>query len=499
MNTPGSFERFGDPRTFCLEAMLLEDQSSDEGAPADAIGSLGRWRLHVAGQNLCAHESVVSAQASADAVTWYLAPLAHWIAQSWAPLLHEERLPGRGTPTGRTARDAYAAAVQGFGDDGDRFAPWQHWAARHSLRWASAGAVLPDVFLRRLGDDLEIAWGDRVEAGGEHVTYLAEPAAATVPVADAAAALDGFLLWFVGRHALAARPWLPGLRTAVEARPRQPQTALAWHLDGSERPGPLTRLYRSLRALDTDGEGVALGPLRVLDPLSPAVAMFGALSPAIDAAAAARLLAHVDQAAQAGFNGAALETHVRDAPALAALPPWGDGYRLAQDFADAVALRATEDERIDIGPLLERLGIQVTLDKLGAEGPRGVAIAGPDLRPTIVINRDHDRNRSESGRRFTMAHELCHLLHDRGRARRVSHASTPWAPLPVEQRANAFAAMLLMPPELVRRIFVPTLGRGGSEDAIRDAARRLRVSVSATRQHLANLGEVGPVDRERLS
>ena len=46
-------------------------------------------------------------------------------------------------------------------------------------------------------------------------------------------------------------------------------------------------------------------------------------------------------------------------------------------------------------------------------------------------------------RRFTLAHELCHLIHDRGYGARLAIASGPWAPADVEQRANAFAAMLL--------------------------------------------------------
>ena len=54
-------------------------------------------------------------------------------------------------------------------------------------------------------------------------------------------------------------------------------------------------------------------------------------------------------------------------------------------------------------------------------------------------------------RRFTLAHELCHLLVDRDKGARLAIVSGPWAPLDVERRANAFAAALLMPEAAVAK------------------------------------------------
>ena len=134
---------------------------------------------------------------------------------------------------------------------------------------------------------------------------------------------------------------------------------------------------------------------------------------------------------------------------------------------------------------------------LGRTGPRGAAIAGDDLAPIIVINTDHPMNRAESGRRFTMAHELCHLLHDRDRARRVTHSSTPWAPASVEQRANAFAAMLLMPPALVRRALAGAVRPISLNHAV-TAARFMNVGIHAAIRHFANVGEITNEDRDWL-
>lgn len=105
--------------------------------------------------------------------------------------------------------------------------------------------------------------------------------------------------------------------------------------------------------------------------------------------------------------------------------------------------------RIEI--LLEDLGFLVKNVKLGPLGPRGVAFAGSDLKPTILVNIDNLKNKDKSGIRLTLAHEFCHILFDQSRARSLEHSSTPWASPSVEQRANAFAAMLLMPPYRAQR------------------------------------------------
>ena len=56
-----------------------------------------------------------------------------------------------------------------------------------------------------------------------------------------------------------------------------------------------------------------------------------------------------------------------------------------------------------------------------------------------------------------IGHELCHLLHDRSFGSRLVIVSGPWAPRAIEQRANAFAAWLLMPPSLVTLAIAETV------------------------------------------
>jgi Zn-dependent peptidase ImmA (M78 family) len=505
MLTGGEFERLGDSATFAVDLKLLPDPDGDLGAPATSVGSWGQWRLWIGGLNLCEHELIFGdgRVEARKAVTWYLVPFIRWLGEHWGPLLHEERFP-RGLRLGelsraRTARDAYLSVLETRGDDLSAFEPWQNWAARHSVRWAAEGGLTPDVFMRRVGDDIEFSWGNRLQPGGESAQFWLEPGVAHAPVSAVGDALGGALDWFVNQPDLAGRGWFGAVRQMIKSGRRSVERShwLSWYLDGSYAAGPLTELFNRLRAWPgIAGAFQEAAAANYLDPLSPAAAMFGALSPEISETAAARLLAIVSDAYQDRANTADLDQFVTDRPAWSARSPWAEGYQLARDFIEATNLLRDETP-IDLDKLLDRLGIKRQSERLEEVGPRGAALAGEGFRPTIVINRDHPMNRAAAGQRFSIAHELCHILHDRGRGRRVTHSSTPWAPAVVEQRANAFAAMLLMSPEVIRRV-VPDLSGDVSLNRIAEAAMSLQVSVRALIQHLANLNEIADEDRERL-
>jgi hypothetical protein len=92
--------------------------------------------------------------------------------------------------------------------------------------------------------------------------------------------------------------------------------------------------------------------------------------------------------------------------------------------------------------------------------------------------------------RFTLAHELCHLLLDREYADELAIASGPWAPLAIERRANAFAAAFLMPTWLLRDALASTSAPADDPDTIKSVSARLHVSASSLIDRLYNLGEI---------
>jgi Zn-dependent peptidase ImmA (M78 family) len=185
---------------------------------------------------------------------------------------------------------------------------------------------------------------------------------------------------------------------------------------------------------------------------------------------------------------------VVDEPAWLAPSPWDNGYALALDLLEE-ADPDPDASATRIEDLVAALGVAVRDVALGADGPRGVALAGDALQPTILVNAERPANDGR-GRRFTLAHELCHILFDRERARPLIHSSTPWASPSVEQRANAFAAMLLMPPHRAKRPVASGLEE--LKHGIDRLAGRLNVGRVALKHHLANLGEITPYERDFL-
>jgi Zn-dependent peptidase ImmA (M78 family) len=75
--------------------------------------------------------------------------------------------------------------------------------------------------------------------------------------------------------------------------------------------------------------------------------------------------------------------------------------------------------------------------------------------------------------------------------------SGPWAPRELEQRANAFAAALLMPPDLLRRTCAVSPGQF-TFDLLLGLAKRLNVSTDALAHHLENTGLIDETTRDGL-
>ena len=153
---------------------------------------------------------------------------------------------------------------------------------------------------------------------------------------------------------------------------------------------------------------------------------------------------------------------------------------------------------MDVDRILETLGVEVVERGLSDETVRGVAFDGERHRPGILVNSRNSANEYPFGRRFTLAHELCHLLFDRDAGARLAMASGPWAPRDVERRANAFAAMVLMPNPLVQRAAAALTEALETADAVGQVAHRLRTGFESTLWHLGNLGYLDDFARQRI-
>ena len=106
----------------------------------------------------------------------------------------------------------------------------------------------------------------------------------------------------------------------------------------------------------------------------------------------------------------------------------------------------------DMAELLETQAISAAQATLPGD-ISGLTLIDKDIGFFVVANREHPILR----RRFSYAHEYCHVLLDRNRQGMVSRAQDRNELL--EVRANAFAASFLIPAEGLKR-FVHNLGKG---------------------------------------
>lgn len=115
----------------------------------------------------------------------------------------------------------------------------------------------------------------------------------------------------------------------------------------------------------------------------------------------------------------------------------------------------------------------------------GVTFADKVRGPTIVLNLQ-GKNCNPGVRRFSLAHELCHVLVDSDRAEPLASLSGFLSDrgLDRERRANAFAARLLCPEEVVRKL--PSDGLAAARALIEDYG----FHYQAARLYLRNVGSL---------
>lgn len=170
--------------------------------------------------------------------------------------------------------------------------------------------------------------------------------------------------------------------------------------------------------------------------------------------------------------------------------PRRDIWKSGRDLATEV--RARLECAGAIGSMLDlvekRLGALVLWQKLPVD-VAGYAFCDEIHGPAVVLNVN-GRNQNELVRRFTLAHEACHVLFDRHDLAALSrfdayddlYAYSDDTRDPHEIRANAFAIHLLAP----ERLFHEAWNREHGD--VRRVMLAFGISYEAARAHLGNYG-----------
>lgn len=134
--------------------------------------------------------------------------------------------------------------------------------------------------------------------------------------------------------------------------------------------------------------------------------------------------------------------------------------------------------------------VAVLYSELGDDGPAGLSFRDPLRGPAIVLNLQ-GKNRNVFARRFSLAHELCHLLFDFvGRPMAMISGYFTESQFDVERRANAFAVRLLCPEPVLRRL------ESQHGDAVRVASELMSqygLPYGAVRLYIRNETQLEPL------
>jgi Zn-dependent peptidase ImmA (M78 family) len=515
------WEKFsGSTDVFAIKLSFIPDPDDGIAIDSDESASWGRLELWVNGQNLCAH---VEQGELLQGVHWYMLPFLEWVADSWNPLLHEEKLPNRNFGDSAVESLSITRNAPALAAELDIAAweqEWYEWNGRHALRAARNGGLFPNIVLRRLRDYIEVSWDGELPAGTpsgfrfnlSQGSALLGPEEVADPLYELVNDAVGYL-----------RQRIPGSARleSLECRIRelsaidQRDTRLGWLVGLQPHTHVLNRLKEKTvdqfkgsweeitNVLRSFSRGPALEAALateetpfVLVGSCQAALLFGSVSPTISEADVYTLGdVLIRQYSQSRNQDGQLEELSRNVSPNEGSLIWEQGYDLAESLHDDLNLVG---DWVDIRSLIRSLGIHQLWRDLNDTGIRGCSVVGPQHRPSIVINRSSRYSRGPVGVRFTVAHELCHLLYDRSHARKLAIASGPWAPASIEKRANAFAAMFLMPPDLIERAVADSPDPITELPGARAVAQKLRVSVVAAIEHLCNLTLMTEIERDEL-
>ncbi|NHO32831.1 ImmA/IrrE family metallo-endopeptidase [Acetobacter fallax] len=155
----------------------------------------------------------------------------------------------------------------------------------------------------------------------------------------------------------------------------------------------------------------------------------------------------------------ALSLEAEDALAQFTLKePFHQGRYLATWLREKIGLDS-EGSCVELEHLLKQWGVFFGKFET-ASNVEAISVWGDKYGPGVLINsvgtrsRDTTNNGAQNfGARATMAHEICHLLIDRGTTLSVLEVYGGATPKIVEQRANAFAAEFLLPMDWAIRLY----------------------------------------------
>lgn len=161
--------------------------------------------------------------------------------------------------------------------------------------------------------------------------------------------------------------------------------------------------------------------------------------------------------------------------------PWVQGAEIAKVLRTELALGTSEIASMRDLVINGFPEISLLYARLGREGPAGITFADELRGLCIVVNLD-GKNTNPCVRRFSIAHELCHILYDCNRTDPLAVVSGYLEKLgrEREQRANSFAVRFLCPESNLMALQDPL-------DLVRNLTEQFGIHYGAARLYILNV------------
>ncbi len=183
---------------------------------------------------------------------------------------------------------------------------------------------------------------------------------------------------------------------------------------------------------------------------------------------------------------------------------WREGYDLGE--AARQTLHPQQGPVLSLEELLNQLGIHVARATLTTPDVDAASLWEPEAVPVVLLNKASDRYAHPGALRATLAHELCHLVHDAGEQNLTTQVS--WGiehrgnhEDSVEKRARAFAPAFLAPREQTKDWYQrqPRSTRNDPKRTVHALAKHWGLSFEGAAWHAKNCGIVESQAADKLA
>lgn len=332
------------------------------------------------------------------------------------------------------------------------------WRRRHALSSARTGGTFPEIVFRRVDDDVEISWLERLAPSRAGCSFLAKEGVALVSLRAMRATI----------HDLRIR-----VREALDLG------------DEFFTTEAFESLLDRIRAL---GRARPELVLRQDDALGTIGLLAQSLEPVISDEDLSSLIKSIDENRNDTTTSLATSIEIDRSS-----PPYSRGYAPALQVRAELGLSDAPIGSID--EVFNSLGIGLDRLPLSSTAARSIATADEvcNVPPRVICNTATAWHRRHEVFRASAMHALRLLLLRRSRHAAVGAAfGTARLHADRSREAGAFSAMMLVPDQALE-----TLHR--SADGVRQKARECGVSPSLLVAHANNRGYLSDFERDQIA